>query len=71
MKRIDENRTVHESKKDNWITLYPMRENEITQIYLKRIKQKLDVEYLEKTNSTSRRYIKIGITRMKNKQNIK
>ena len=50
--------TVCRSKKDYWLTMYPMRENETTQVYIKRIKKKLDVEYLEKTNRTSREYMK-------------
>ena len=48
MKYTSEDGTVYRSKKDYWLTMYPMRENETTQIYIKRIKKKLDVEYLEK-----------------------
>ena len=58
MKYTSEDGTVYRSKKDYWLTMYPMRENETTQIYIKRIKKKLDVEYLEKTNKTSREYMK-------------
>ena len=58
MKYTSEDGTVYRSKKDYWLTMYPMRENETTQIYIKRIKKKLDVEYLEKTNRTSREYMK-------------
>ena len=58
MKYTSEDGTVYKSKTDYWLTMYPMRENETTQIYIKRIKKKLDVEYLEKTNKTSREYMK-------------
>ena len=58
MKNTSEGGTAYKSRKDYWLTMYPMRENETTQIYIKRIKKKLDVEYLEKTNRTSGEYMK-------------
>ena len=41
MKYTLEDETVYTSKKDYWLMMYPMRENETTQIYIKRIKKNL------------------------------
>ena len=58
MKYICEDGTVYKSKKDYWMTLYPMKENEILTNYIRRVKRNLDSEYLEKINKNSREYMK-------------
>jgi len=42
----------------NLKTMYPMKENETTQLYIRRIKRYLDADYLEKINKNSREYHK-------------
>ena len=58
MKYISEDGTVFKSKKDYWLTMYPMKEKKITQLYIRRIKRYLDADYLEKINKNSREYHK-------------
>ena len=58
MKYISEDGTVYKSKKDYWMTLYPIRENETTPCYIRRIKKKLYPEYLETIIKHSREYHK-------------
>ena len=58
MKYISEDGTVFKSKKDYWLTMYPMKEKETTQLYIQRIKRYLDADYLEKINKNSREYHK-------------
>ena len=40
MKYISEYGTVFKSKKDYWLTTYPMKEKETTQLYIRRINYK-------------------------------
>ena len=58
MKYISNDGTVYKSKKDYWLTMYPIRENEKDTNYLRRIKRILDSDYLEKINKNSREFMK-------------
>ena len=48
MKYIFKDGTIYKSQKDYWLTMYPMKEKETTQVYIRRIKKNLDAAYLEK-----------------------
>ena len=58
MKYTSEDGTVYKSKKDYWLTMYPMRENETQTNYIRRVKRIVDSDYKEKINANSRIYMK-------------
>ena len=58
MKYISEDGTIYKSKKDFWMTMYPICENETTHCYIRRILKKLYPKYLENIHKHSREYHK-------------
>ena len=58
MKYTPEDGIVYKSKKYYWIALYPTRENDSVQVYLRRIKMKVDSKYKKQINKNSRIYTK-------------
>ena len=71
MKYTSEDVTVYKSKKEYWLTMNPTRENKSVQLYLRRIKKKVDSKYLEQFIKILGFICKIGIILMKNSKSMK